>query len=1064
MTKVLWRTALGCVWLGVLGVENTTAQIALVSAPEQRLLSASASGQSILTSMSPTGRFILFASHGRDLTTNRMNDFSQLFLRDRELGKTVLISATPLGAAANGNSLGSFVDDAGSKIVFQSDASDLGPEDDNESTDVYTRDLLTGTTTLVSANTNGVAGNEASAYPAATPDGRFVAFESSASDLVANDTNRAVDVFVRDIKTGLTTRASELPVGFSPSSSPDRELAGLSTNGQFVLFTAYCARTKAPTQTAKHVFLRDTLSQTTHWISSNVPPMNRDLFADLDCAKASMTADAKYFVFTAARPSGTLSAPADAVICRHEFATGITTVIATNSVVAVADGTESLGAVMNDDGRFVAYAQSPRSPTGPSQVYRWDALTGSNVLVSVSADGLTPGNASSDSPMISTDGRVVIFGTLATNIVTQALGGEWNLVSRDLDTGITSLVSVNRDGLTGASADLGTALASDDGKVVAFVSRSPAIVPDDVNDEFDVFVWTGESGSMELISASDPRGLSSTVPGLISTFSARISRDGRFIAFGSLGSALVAGVTDDNYNAYLRDTVDGTTRLISMNNAGTGPQNGTLSSAPSPTDDGRFVAFASTANNLNDADTNRSPDVYVRDVQYRTNILVSKNVSGVSGGGLGSSDPLIAPGGEFVLFASKSPGIVAGASSEKQWIYKYDMSAGTNMNVPYPPAAPATFHSSILSTSYDRRTILLGFAFTVSPDARVIGVFDVEGARYHFVTNNAFAPAALSGDGRRLACIRKQAGTSTVELVCFDAINQTEVAALPMDSTALGNLILNGDGSRVAYAMALAQSTGANWSQVYVWDPATGSNTLVSVNMDGNPGNGSSTLVSITPDGERVLFNTRATDLVANDTTGWTDVYVRDLRTRQTRLLSENRSGSGGGNSLSVATALSLDGRSVVFHSAASDLIENDLNGATDLFLVQIPELSGDTDTDGLPDDWERLYFTDLSHTAEEDADHDGLSNGAEFEAGTNPVEPGSVLRISGIAPQLGSGIRLTWTAVSGKSYRVQQTDELVSAVWSDVAGEVTATGSVAEKDVPSSDQASRYYRVILKR
>ena len=83
-----------------------------------------------------------------------------------------------------------------------------------------------------------------------------------------------------------------------------------------------------------------------------------------------------------------------------------------------------------------------------------------------------------------------------------------------------------------------------------------------------------------------------------------------------------------------------------------------------------------------------------------------------------------------------------------------------------------------------------------------------------------------------------------------------------------------------------------------------------------------------------------------------------------------------------LLTALSLDGKSVVFTSSASDLIENDLNGQPDLFVLRIADLSNDVDNDGLPDAWERVYFTDLSHSAAEDADRDGSPNVAEFEAG----------------------------------------------------------------------------------
>lgn len=1046
--------------MGLFGALNTKAAVELVSAPEQPLLSASGGDFSMVSTMRSTGRFILFVSPAGDLVTNTLNGVTQLFLRDRDLGKTVLVSATPEAAAADGASIGCFVDDTGQTVVFQSDASDLGPEDDNDETDIYRRDLLTGANTLLSTSTNGAAGNGASRYPITTPDGLFVAFESRASDLVANDTNQAVDVFVRDIKTGLITLASQLPTGFVSVAKGDNELNGVSTNGQYVLFTASCAKKSAASQTARHVFLRDTVSQTTHWISSNIPPMNQSKFANLDCCKASMTPDASYFLFMAARP-GQFVTPGDAVVCRHEFLTGTTTVIATNPVVVLADGTENLDAVISDDGRFVAYTLSGNASAMMNQVYRWDSVTGSNILASANADGITPGSASSDSPLITSDGRTVIFETLASNIVSQDLRGEWNLILRDMDTGLSRLASATRDGLSGAGSDPSMVCASSGAKSIAFSSRSAMIVPGDANNTSDVFVWNADSGGTELISMSDPRAVSATVPGLHSTFVPSISADGRFIAFASFGSTLAAGDTNEGYDAFIRDTVAGTTRLVTANATGTTPQNGGLSSPPSLSDDGRFVAFASLASDLNERDTNDVSDVYVRDVLNKTNILVSKNVLGVSGGNPGSSDPVIAPGGEFVLFTSKASNIVQGLSRDGlQRIYRYDMRTGTNMDIPYIPGASSYGPASILSASYDKKNILVRHGF----DGRMVflGVFNLDSGAYRYTTNGFCANSALSGNGQRLAYTRKQAATVTFELVYVDVTTQTELAAITLDTTALSNLCLNEDGSRVAYAMVPAHVALSNYSQVYVWDAATGSNILVSVNMAGQPGNGSSKLVAISPDGGRVVFNSHAEDLAAADQNGWTDIYVRDLASQQTRLLSLSRTHEGSGNSLSTATALSLDGKSVVFTSSASDLIENDLNGQPDLFVLRIADLSNDVDNDGLPDAWERVYFTDLSHSAAEDADRDGSPNVAEFEAGTNPADPDSALRISGLAPQPGNGLRLSWTTVSGKTYRLQYKDTLADARWTDLAGDVTSSGPLAEIDVSSAEQDCRYYRVIV--
>ncbi len=119
----------------------------------------------------------------------------------------VSVNSTGTGGG-NGDSLPVDLSTNGRYAVFESSASDLVPGDTNGATDVFVRDLAAGATLLVSVSTNGGVGNGASRTSAMTPDGRYVAFVSAASNLVAGDTNGIPDVFVRDLQTGVTTLAS----------------------------------------------------------------------------------------------------------------------------------------------------------------------------------------------------------------------------------------------------------------------------------------------------------------------------------------------------------------------------------------------------------------------------------------------------------------------------------------------------------------------------------------------------------------------------------------------------------------------------------------------------------------------------------------------------------------------------------------------------------------------------------------------------------------------------------------------------------------------------------------
>ncbi|MGI8875285.1 MAG: TolB family protein, partial [Egibacteraceae bacterium] len=138
-----------------------------------------------------------------------------------------LVSATPGGQAGGGESkLSSFangpeVSADGRVVVFESAAADLtGATDVNGVTDVFVRDLVTGTTTLVSANPSGDAGDGASFDPTISADGRTVAFSSEATDLTGDpDANGATDVFARDLVTGATGLVSITPTG-GPANNP----------------------------------------------------------------------------------------------------------------------------------------------------------------------------------------------------------------------------------------------------------------------------------------------------------------------------------------------------------------------------------------------------------------------------------------------------------------------------------------------------------------------------------------------------------------------------------------------------------------------------------------------------------------------------------------------------------------------------------------------------------------------------------------------------------------------------------------------------------------------------
>src|SRR5438034_323618 len=179
--------------------------------PETQLVSVNSAGtasgndESQFPAISSHGWFVTFESRASDLVDNDTNGYIDLFVRNLKTGKTALVSVNSAGTKSGDGPSGAAAISANERFVtFTSAASDLVADDTNDDDDVFVRDLKTGTTTLVSVNSAGTAsGNGASGFgftlPALSANGRFVAFVSGASDLVADDTNGADDVFVRDL-------------------------------------------------------------------------------------------------------------------------------------------------------------------------------------------------------------------------------------------------------------------------------------------------------------------------------------------------------------------------------------------------------------------------------------------------------------------------------------------------------------------------------------------------------------------------------------------------------------------------------------------------------------------------------------------------------------------------------------------------------------------------------------------------------------------------------------------------------------------------------------------------
>ena len=232
--------------------DRQTGEISLVSV-------ADAGGPAIggaLPSISADGRYIVFAGLSTGLPGGNPNASSDIYLYDRQTRQTERVSVSTNGVAGNQESVFGMPSADGRYVVFYGSATNLVPGDTNGSEDVFVRDRLTGRTTRVSVGANGVQGNGGSWRPAMSADGRFIAFNSEATNLVPNDTNGAIDVFVRDVWTGQTTRVSVASDG--TESNDSSQVTGMSADGRFIVMLSDASNLVADdTNGVTDVFVHD---------------------------------------------------------------------------------------------------------------------------------------------------------------------------------------------------------------------------------------------------------------------------------------------------------------------------------------------------------------------------------------------------------------------------------------------------------------------------------------------------------------------------------------------------------------------------------------------------------------------------------------------------------------------------------------------------------------------------------------------------------------------------------------------------------------------------------------
>ncbi|MER7047063.1 RICIN domain-containing protein [Streptomyces jumonjinensis] len=369
-------------------------------------------------SVSANGRYVAFEALSAQLVTGDANGQGDVFVRDRVTGATELVSVSSNGAQGDKGSKAPSISADGRYVAFQSDASTLAPGDTNNATDVFLRDRQTGVTELVSRSGAGQLGSHASAAPSITPDGRHLAFESSAANLVTGDTNGVSDVFLRDLGTGSVERVSVSSSGAQgngPSVGAD-----VTPDGRQIAFASQAGNlVSGDTGQFFDAFVRDRQSGTTERVS----PAHGGGSADRDSGEPAISADGRYVAFSSNAgdlvPNQYNDGLNDVFLRDRQSAT-------TQRVSFGHDGYESLmssySPTITDDGRYVAFTSwsetlVPDDTNGSDDAFVWDRQTRTTVRASVNSR-YVQGNGFTIATEISANGQYLAFHSSASNLVT----------------------------------------------------------------------------------------------------------------------------------------------------------------------------------------------------------------------------------------------------------------------------------------------------------------------------------------------------------------------------------------------------------------------------------------------------------------------------------------------------------------------------------------------------------------------------------------------------------------------------------------------------------------------
>ncbi|HEX3628636.1 MAG TPA: hypothetical protein VH280_24770 [Verrucomicrobiae bacterium] len=969
--------------------------------------SVGGNGDSYAPIVTPDGRYVVFASTANNLVpTNSDGPINSLavlnvFIRDRLSETTTLVSVSGTLGGADLNSAPTGISTNGRYALFESLADNLAPGCSNLVYNVYVRDLINNATTLVSVSTNGTGGSGNSYGSAITPDGRYVVFASDASNLVPQDTNGVADVFVRDLLNQTTTLVSTGAV--STGTWPGSSSPAITPDGQSVVFLSTATNLALGVKSSGEVYVRNLVSGTTTWASTNCRSLLQQQFGMPNAvfSDPTISSNGQWLAFEVSPTNSTTRA----MVIEVNLQTLADTIISTNAYVDPSDTS------MSPDGRFVAYVANGAAST-KTVIYLWDAESQTNILVSADLTTGLPAPGDCNEQVINSSGTYLTFLSNATNLTANPLLSGYHLYLWNIQTGTLQLVDVDSAGAGAGLRDGSSAAVNSDGSLVAFdfALNNADLIPNDNNRGSEVFAVNPATHATELISgcllpAQTPNNFVEFFPSCIST-------NGRYVAFASEASDLADNITNDWSEVFVRDLLLQTNILASADTNGFPASS--PSTEPSISADGRYVAFSSYATNLTAGVFTNSENVFLRDLQSRTTALASAGFSSApwSCGNDNSYSPTISSDGRYIMYYSQATNVAEGLEANK--------SGGANL----------ILRDNQLATNYALTTGISWpgvLSASMTPDGRYIafvGAINQGSQSYLYVWNSQTATLIYTNASGNLTnvCISPDGSWIAYEGASLSAMNLQTATVYPIASGGFNShstLQFSADDESLVF------TTRTN---VYVYNFQGGTNLLVNHAFNStNPANGISKSPAISPDGRFVAYRSTASNIVPNDADMTGNVYLYDRINSATTLISVNLAGNSVANNLSAQPEFSGDGGTLAFLSYASDLAGQDFNEFGSVFALNLA--SSITNSTGT-----------------------NVAIAAQISGITAP--PGQY-------PATGNPV-IVWQATAGVAYQVQFADNLSNPVWQNVTGNMILIGNNGQIMDLSPNPGQRFYRIVM--